>query len=155
MAVKSGVVRNLLLVASDPSAGGGTPSPLYTIAEDTSTGFLWAKTGAADTAWTVVASGGSSTPVVASYSANNTIASNVDIVFVDSSGGAFNLTFSNPAAQTKQKLLIVDVGGSLNTNNVTLVRFAAEKIAGLAASKLLQTDWGTYNVTTNLTDWFL
>lgn len=91
--------------------------------------------------------------------ANYTILASDYIIYVDTSGGAFTLTLPNPTtvstATTTQTFRIIDIGGTLNTNNVTLARFGSEKIEGLAASKLLQTDWGAFSVTTNNVDWFV
>lgn len=92
-------------------------------------------------------------------SANYTIVTTDRIIYVNSSGGAFNLTLPDPTtvstSTTTQTFTIIDIGGTLNTNNVTLVRFGSEKIEGLAASKLLQTNWGAYRITTNNVDWFI
>lgn len=94
-----------------------------------------------------------------SKTANYTITTTDDIIYVDSSGGAFTLTLPNPTtistSTTTKVIRIIDTGGALNTNNVTLARFGAEKIEGLAASKLLQTNWGFFQVTTNNVDWYL
>lgn len=92
-------------------------------------------------------------------SANYTILSTDRIIYVNTSGGAFNLTLPDPTtvstSTTTQTFTIIDIGGTLNTNNVTLVRFGSEKIEGLTASKLLQTNWGAYRITTNNVDWFI
>ena len=71
---------------------------------------------------------------------------------VDTSA-ARTLTLPSPAAGTT--ISIKDVIGTANTNNITIVRFAAEKIEGVAASKVLQTNWGAWTLTSNGTDWFL
>lgn len=75
------------------------------------------------------------------------------IIFADTSGGAFTVTLPTPTAG--RILFIKDSTGSFNTNNLTVARHAAEKIEGLAASKLLTTNWGSYQFTSNGTDWFL
>lgn len=87
--------------------------------------------------------------------ANYTILSTDDIIFVDSSGGPFTLTLPSPASLGGKIYYIVDVTGFLNTNNVTLAPSGSEKIEGLAASKVLQTAWGWFGVTTNSVDWFV
>lgn len=85
--------------------------------------------------------------------ANFTITAANDIIFCDTSGGAFSLTLPPPVAGKLYR--IIDSTGNFGTNNLTLVRNAAEKIEGLAASKVLQTNWGWFNVTSNGTDWFV
>lgn len=91
--------------------------------------------------------------------ANYTITTSDSIIFIDSSGSAFNLQLPNPStigsAGSTRVYRIVDTVGTLSTNNVTLVRFGSEKIEGVAANRLLQTDWGMWQLTTNGTDWFL
>lgn len=87
--------------------------------------------------------------------ANYTILSTDDIIFVDTSGGAFTLTLPSPAALNGKIYHIIDTTGFLSTNNITLSPSGAEKIEGLASSKPLQTAWGWFDVTTNGTDWFV
>lgn len=91
--------------------------------------------------------------------ANYTILTTDNIIYVDSSGGAFTLTLPDPTtvstSTTTKSFRIIDSTGFLNTNNVTLARFGTEKIEGLAASKLLQTNWGSFLITSNNVDWFI
>lgn len=101
----------------------------------------------------------SSAPNFVTKTTNYTILSTDDIIFVDSSGGAFTLTLPTPSSvsttTTTKVFRIIDITGTLSTNNVTLARSSTEKIEGLAASRLLQTDWGFWEVTTNHVDWFI
>lgn len=85
---------------------------------------------------------------------NYTILSTDDTILVNTTGGAFTLTLPTPTGITKI-FHIIDIGGTLNTNNITLARSGGESISGLAANKLLQTNWGWFDVTTNGTDWFV
>lgn len=87
--------------------------------------------------------------------ANYTITAADDIIFIDTSGGAFNLTLPNPSTVTGKIYKIIGTSGTMNTNPVTLVRFGSEMIEGLAASKLLQTNWGWFQVVSNGTNWFV
>jgi hypothetical protein len=106
-----------------------------------------------------VTSSGSSSSNFVTKTANYTILSTDSVIFVDTSGGAFTLTLPAPSSvstsTTTKEFTIIDTKGTLNTNNITLAPSSSEKISGLAASKLLETDWGYYKVTTNNTDWFL
>lgn len=74
------------------------------------------------------------------------------IILMDSSGGAKNITL--PAPTAGRILIIKDSTGSFETNNVTLVRNGSEQIEGIAASKALQTAWGSYTITSDGTNWW-
>ena len=87
--------------------------------------------------------------------ANYTILAADNIIFVDSSGGAFDLTLPVPTALAGRIFRVIDKAGFLNTNNVTLIPSSTEKIEGLAANKLLQTAWGWFNITTDGVDWYI
>lgn len=80
------------------------------------------------------------------------------VYLCDTSGGAFSITLPNPAAfanGTFPFITFKDKTGSFNTNNITVVQFASEKIEGLAASKLLQTNWGSFGFFSDGTDWYM
>ena len=96
-----------------------------------------------------------STQAQTTKTANYTILSTDSTIFADTSGGAFTLTLPSPTALAGKVYRIIDSTGFFNTNNLTLAPNGAEKIEGLAASKVLQTAWGWFNVTTNGTDWFV
>lgn len=87
--------------------------------------------------------------------ANYTITVSDRIIFVSTSGGAFTLTLPDPSKVQGIIFRIIDTGGVLNTNNLTLARFAAEMIEGLAASKLFQTNWGGWDVISDGTNWYI
>lgn len=75
------------------------------------------------------------------------------VIFVTTSSGAISITLPTP---TNGRLLIIkDISGQASTNNITLVRHGSESIEGLAASKLLQTNWGAWTITSDGTNWFM
>lgn len=60
-----------------------------------------------------------------------------------------------PAPAAGLNFHIKDSTGQASTNNITLVRFASEQIEGVAASKVLQTNWGSWHLMSDGTNWFL
>lgn len=77
-------------------------------------------------------------------------------VNLNSTGGAFNLQLPNPSLTLPGQFWnLKDIVGMLGTNAVTLVRFGAEQIEGLAASYVLNASWGAWTIYTNGTNWFI
>jgi hypothetical protein len=70
-----------------------------------------------------------------------------------SSAAARNLTL--PAHSAGQRLYIKDSTGSCETNNFTLIRTGGGNIDGLASSRILQTNWGSWHLVDDGTDWFI
>lgn len=98
------------------------------------------------------------TPTVVTKSANYTLLTtdNNTRFLLDTSGGAFNLTLLSAAtAGSGYGFYMVDSTGSFATNNLTLVPNGTDKISGLNANKIFQTNWGGWYVFTNGTDWFV
>lgn len=126
-------------------------------------GSTWRQTAAAPitidttaTTWVVTPLAENNNTAIAATvtkTANYTITKADNFIFCDTSGGAFTLTLPTPAAGLLFR--IFDTTGNFNTNNLTLARAAAEKIEGLAASKVLQTAWGAFTIISNGTDWFV
>lgn len=77
---------------------------------------------------------------------------NDNVVLVDSSGGARNVTL--PAPSSGRSLKIKDSTGSAATNNITLLPNAAELIDG-ASSKVINSNYGSLEVVSDGTNWFL
>ena len=67
--------------------------------------------------------------------------------------GAITLTLPSPVAGLTYE--IWDTEGLANTNKITVQQNSSEKIAGLAASYVLQANWGHITITSNGTDWFI
>lgn len=76
-----------------------------------------------------------------------------DQLLLVSTAAARNLTLPSPT--NGRVLYIKDSTGSAETNNITLIQNAAEKINGVAASRILSTNWGTWQITSDGTDWFI
>ncbi len=75
---------------------------------------------------------------------------------VNTSGGAFALTFPNPATCLPDQFwTITDINGALATNAVTMTRFASESIGGVASNFVLDAAWGSWTFFTDQTNWFI
>lgn len=107
--------------------------------------------------WATVTSGGGLTaPVTATIvtkTTTYTITTSDYILLCDTSGAAWTLTLPAPAAGSVY--VVKDSTGSFETNNLTLAPHSTEKIEGVAASRVLSTNWGKWTFTSNGTDWFI
>lgn len=88
---------------------------------------------------------------VAAVSSDITL-TNKRIHFVDTSA-ARSLTLPSPS--TSSYIVIKDSIGSAQTNNITIVRSASEKIETVAASFTLNTNLGSWTFVSDGTDWFI
>ncbi len=75
-----------------------------------------------------------------------------DMIILVSTAAARNITL--PAPVNGRTFIIKDKTGSAETNNITLIRNGSEQIEGIAASRVLKTNWGVWTITTDGTDWF-
>lgn len=78
------------------------------------------------------------------------------IIFVNASGGAVSVTL--PVPTNGRKIIIKDISGNAAgaaNQGINVLQHSTEKIEGLAASKLLSTNWGSWTFTSNGTDWFM
>lgn len=64
-------------------------------------------------------------------------------------------TINLPAPSAGLRFVIKDSTGQAQTNNITVVRNGSEQIEGVAASKILQTNWGSWTIISDGTNWFL
>lgn len=85
-------------------------------------------------------------------SSNITLSDSNKVYFVNTSS-ARSLQLPTPVAGLN--FIIKDITGSANTNNITLVRNSSEQIEGVSASKVLQTNWGSWRVISDGTNWYL
>jgi trimeric autotransporter adhesin len=92
---------------------------------------------------------------VVNKSANYTVVSSDNTTYftLDTTTAGFTLTLPTPVSGFRIKF--VDSTGNFSTNNLTLAPHSTEKISGLAASKVFQTNWGGWEVFSNGTDWFV
>lgn len=118
-----------------PTSGSGAPSFRAAVGADAAPNTILSKSG--------------SYVITASDFAANTI------IYANSSGGAFNLTFPSPSTVAVGKVLwVFDSTGSFGTNQVTMVRNGSENIQGLASNLILSANWGLYGFQTDGSNWF-
>lgn len=93
-------------------------------------------------------------PAVQSVSGSVTLTSaDTNKYLFVSTAAARNIQLPAPAAGLN--FYIKDSTGQASTNPITLVRNGSEQIEGVAASKVLQTNWGAWHVMSDGTNWFL
>ena len=82
-----------------------------------------------------------------------------DVTLVNNSVNLVNtsvarlLTLPTPTAAAQ--IIVKDSIGTASTNNITVARAGSEKIEGIAASKILQTNFGSWTFESDGTDWFI
>ncbi len=84
---------------------------------------------------------------------SNTAAVASTTYLANTSGASFTLTL--PAPFSGAFVAIKDSTGSFQTNPLTVAPHAAESIEGLAASKILQTNWGAWSIFSDGTNWYM
>ena len=127
--------------------GNGTGYTLATLTQGTGISIT-------NTAGAITIVNNGITPLV-TKTANYNILSTDGAILCDTSGGAFTLTLPSPTGLSGKTFKIIDSTGFFQANNLTLAPNGSEKIEGLAASKVLQTPWGWFNVVTDGVSWFV
>jgi hypothetical protein len=84
---------------------------------------------------------------------SNTSAVSGTTYLANTSGGSFTITLPTPVSGAF--IGIKDSTGSFQTNPLTIAPHASEMIEGLAASKLLYTNWGSWSFFSDGTNWFM
>lgn len=110
------------------------------------------KIGANDPEWADVSAGGPNP-----YAALVNVSSNVTLTassthLVDTSA-ARSLALPTPASGLV--LCVKDKSGTAGTNNITITRAGSEQIEGVAASRVLSADWGSWIFFSDGTNWFM
>lgn len=88
--------------------------------------------------------------VTANYTVDTTT---TDDFILCNASGAINVTLPLPTAG--RTLTIKDISGAATTNNITIVRHAAENIEGLASSYVINTSFQTVILTADGTNWWI
>ena len=74
------------------------------------------------------------------------------VLFIDTSA-ARNITLPTPTPGFQ--ITLKDKSGLAQTNNITVIRAGSEQIEGVAASKICQTNWGSWKFISDGTNWFM
>ena len=125
-------------------ASVGSAQDGYALTWSNSDGYWYAKK--------IASSGGSSNPAPYSLAGNLTLSSTYYVVFVDTTA-ARNITLPAPVNGTT--FILKDISGLAETNNISLIRYSTEKIEGVAATRLLTTNWGIWTICSDGTNWYL
>jgi hypothetical protein len=126
---------------------GGASGVETRLANGTNGQVLTSSGGTAAPTWTTPAASAS----VSSQATNFTAANNT--IYLVSSASARNITL--PAASSGLRFWVKDSTGSCGTNNFTIVRAGSESIDGITANRVLQTNWGSWTLVCDGTNWFI
>lgn len=99
-------------------------------------------------AWTSVPS-----PYLVSTISSNTAGVSGTTYLCNTSGAGFTVTLPVPVSGAF--IAIKDSTGSFGTNQLTVAQHSSEMIEGLAASKILYTNWGAWSFFSDGTNWFM
>lgn len=91
--------------------------------------------------------------VVSVTATPHTPASTTYIFNVTTASLAITINLPDPALRNNYR--INDISGNAETNNITLNRFGSETIEGVAANKILQTNYGGWDIFSDGTNWVI
>lgn len=147
----NGKMTNPMTTGGDVIYGGASGTPTR-LANGSSGNVLTSSGGTSAPTWsdpTLIR------PAVSTISSGptNVVAGDTNKIFlVDTSAAR---TFNLPAPSAGLRFTFKDKTGSAQTNNITIVRNASEQIEGVAASKIFQTNWGSWTIVSDGTNWFI
>jgi hypothetical protein len=75
------------------------------------------------------------------------------VILVDTTTLAISVTLPTP--ESGRRVVVKDSKGFAATNNISVLRSGAEKIEGLAATKVISANWGSLTLDSDGTDWFI
>lgn len=84
-----------------------------------------------------------------------TLSDSNQILMIDSSLGNMTIQLPSPAASANLYFTIKDVGGYSATAPITIKRYSAEKIEGLASDYTCEANYGTWKIVCDGTNWWL
>lgn len=65
------------------------------------------------------------------------------------------ISFTLPSPVAGLSYVIKDAYGLCDTNNITMIRAGSERIEGIQANKVFQTNWGSWKIISDGTNWYL
>lgn len=75
--------------------------------------------------------------------------------FIDTTSAACSIQLPDPTLNLGRELWIIDSGNNSATNNITLVRFAAENINFVGSDLVLAINGGSWRVMCDGANWFV
>lgn len=141
------IVESAAITANRALASNASGIPVASATTDTELGFVAGVTSAIQTQINAKASAFTIVSVIGDV----TLTANA--IHLVSSAAARNLTL--PAHVAGQIIYIKDSTGSCETNNFTVIRTGGGNIDGLAASRVLQSNWGSWQFVDDGTDWYI
>jgi hypothetical protein len=138
------------------------PSDIGSLAFQEDDGSIWSLKDDIGPIWVSTGAGGVTVTTLVhlnpSIDSPYSISSGSDaqkVFLINSVNGAMTMNLPNPVAHANFLFTIKDSGGTCSINNITLVRFAGEKIEGLAANYVIDADFNQLTFGTDGTDWFI
>lgn len=135
--------------AASATAAAASASAASTSASSAST----SASSAASSAAAAAALLGQATLDVATLPKTLTSTDNGKVFKVDTSGGAGTITLF--AATNGFKFSVVDVGGNMETNNLTIARAGSQKIHGVSGNFTCEKNYGAWTFGFDGTDWWV
>lgn len=99
-----------------------------------------------------IAGSGTSTPLIGTYPLTLTDANDGEVILV--SGATAPIQVTLPAPSEGLKVTLVDKDGTFSIWPLTIARNGTEKIMGLAADYVCKSDFGSWTLISDGTDWF-
>jgi hypothetical protein len=93
-------------------------------------------------------------PLMVRFVTSTAIIASDDYLLVDTTALRV-ITLPDPTLTPIKEFILKDVSGQSETNPITLVRFAAEDIEGLASNRELRNNYGVWRVLNDGTNWWL
>lgn len=68
---------------------------------------------------------------------------------------AVSITLPSPSANSGRFLTFKDIKGLAQTNNLSILQNASETIENVAATKVFQTNWGSWTLVSDGANWWM
>lgn len=78
-----------------------------------------------------------------------------DITYFVNLTSAVSITLPSPSANSGRLLTFKDIKGLAQTNNLSILQNASETIENVAATKVFQTNWGSWTLVSDGANWWM